>query len=273
MYRAEGPEREAAFQRLIETADALIEKLDRAIETWKADVARSTALSDENKAYLQRVLPIIQRRLRITVDQAPGWMERATRKLEESAEPFPQADGDDIFTAGVEEEVDGKISNVAETLKNRIRTGPMVVVGPDALKTHGQPLIEFIDRLRKESPPTFPQVGLIGEGAAAYQKAYPDSVVLAAENWGDLTPAALAFLKPGGVIYVGEKGEAEAALGKGVEIQAIPAASDFSEVLRQLLHTLSGLSAEVLLTEKDPFSGINFNELAENLKKLARLGV
>ena len=107
VYAFEDPEMQAQLAPLVVQTDALVQKLTQAIEKTKP-LVESSPKFEANRAYYLESLDGIQRRLRITADEAPVWFDRVRAKF--AADPALEiTDGDEIFVAGMEEPEAGKV--------------------------------------------------------------------------------------------------------------------------------------------------------------------
>ena len=178
--------------------------------------------------------------------------------------------------AAVERDVD----RIALILKEQGVQGKVLLgLGPEALASHGPATVEFLDRLKAQVPAMDPVLLIVGKGASHYEDR--GSVLIAREDVAGAVNAlqmAQSLYDIERLEYMANPQEAELLTGKldeqGIHLTVIPhAVESLPLILRQILNVLAGVNSALSQSSVDEAYGIDLYRLAEQLKRLAQIGV
>lgn len=215
-----------------------------------------------------------------TLEEPPNTLEYI---LIFPVEPKPPAG----FTAVTAEEraeleaaVQRDVAVIARILEETGVDGRVLLgLGPAELGSHGREVVDFLDRLKAQVASMNPLLVVTGDEAGRYVGR--PSVLLASESLEGTVIAlgSASNLYPVERIeYVATPDEAEL-LVTTLRQRKIPIAvvshslDSLPRILSQILRALSGTTLALSQSSVNEFYGIDLNHLAEQLQRLAQLGV
>lgn len=214
-------------------------------------------------------------------------LDARIRRRWSQVEPPPAAGLEE--RAELEAAVGRDMGTIAAILKEEGVFGKVVLgLGPAEVESHGAAVVDFLDRLKGQVSSMTPLLVLTGDEADQY--AARPSVLLTSKNVRDAAVAlkTMMALPKAKSYYAADKlerleyiatpkeaEEMEAMLRqRGVDIALVPHSLDsLPRILAQILHALAGTKLDLSQSNVNEFYGINLNRLAEQLERLAQLGV